>query len=778
MKCFNTACPLHTRSLSEPPIPGYVRDYDKCQMLFIAEAPGEQETLKHRPLVGPAGGVLFQGLYHAGLATLGEPYKSYIYTGGVNLDPDPIIGIENIVHCRPPLNRTPTEGEIQACVTHLENTLSLLPNLRVIVTMGDTPLHTLLGEKGITKRRGLPAKWKSYVVLPTVHPTLLLPNRRPVWFDIFVRDIIKAKGYLETDWNEPPLVVEDITRTAVDELLRTGFSFDIETTTLSAYHGEIIGIAFSNKPGHAWHAWKDIPYQWQLATILLESKAYKTAQGNSFDVPYLNVKGVNITNVDFDTQYAQKLLEPDYPATLAAISSYYFQYPYYKGQRDELLAGRLSRQQIKEYCGRDAEVTEVAKETLKAKLAEDPDLEKVFYTIVMPSSRVANRMQIKGVLMDLSKRQQALDEINTYTAQWQDLFWKYGYNIDSPTQLVELFNKMGIKLKSTDKKALKRAWQRTQNPLIKVVQDYRPWAKVRSMLFGKDGRKGLFGRLDANGYVHSRWKPNGTANSRWASSNPNLQNIPKKLRYLIIPEPGFGFMQADYKRLELHVAGVLVWTIYNDDTFLRDVERFPIHDMIAEEIYGPNYDDKQRLLAKTVVFGTIYGRSARSIAMDFGITIAEALRMQDKIAFRYPYLVKFAQDNLEALKLNGYLRSAFGRKRFFEGGNLASDAANYPVQTTAGDLNNTSSIILDDLVDLRIAVHDSLIIQYPLGEEAKYGEIVKSVMSRPITELGGYQFAVSIEYGSTWGDLQDLTEGDVDEQTDEEEDDEDNEEAT
>ena len=124
-----------------------------------------------------------------------------------------------------------------------------------------------------------------------------------------------------------------------------------------------------------------------------------------------------------------------------------------------------------------------------------------------------------------------------------------------------------------------------------------------------------------------------------------------------------------------------------------------------------------------------------------------------------------------------YKRQAFGRKRFFEGGNLASDAANYPVQTTAGDLNNTSSIILDDLVDLRIAVHDSLIIQYPLGEEAKYGEIVKSVMSRPITELGGYQFAVSIEYGSTWGDLQDLTEGDVDEQTDEEEDDEDNEEA-
>ena len=768
MKCHNTDCPLHDPK--NPPIAEYIANHDKCEILFLSEGINEVEQIKNRIMVGPAGGVFFQGLLHAGLASVGEPYRSYIYTSGINLDPAPNVGIESIVHCRARNGHFPTEGEIACCKDHFEQKLDLLPNLRVIVPMGDGPVHTLLGAKSITKCRGLPSRYRDYVVLPTLSPDMLLPYKRPAWFDLFVRDLIKAKNYIQSDWNEPPLIVDDITIEAVEELKATGFSFDIETTSLSAYHGEVIGIAFSNKVGHAWHAWKDYPGQWRLAVELLESDAYKCAQGNSFDVPFLRAKGVEIFNVDFDTQYAQKLLEPDYPATLGAISSYYFHYPFYKGQRDELLAGRLSRQQIKEYCGRDAEVTEQGRIVLAAKLKENPKLEKVFYEIVMPSSKVANNMQHKGVLMDLSKREQALEEINTYTAQWQDMFAKYGYNIDSPTQLLELFNKMGLKMKKTDKKALKKAWQRSQNPLVKTVIEYRPWAKVRSMLFGKTGKKGLFGRLDEKGYVHSRWKPNGTANSRWASSNPNLQNIPKKLRYLFIPEPGFGFLQADYKRLELHVAGVLVWLKYGDDTFLRDVERYPIHDIIAEEIYGPHYDDKQRLLAKTVVFGTIYGRGARSIAMDFGVTIAEAERMQNKIAFKYPYLVRFGKENLEFLKANGYLESAFGRHRYFEGGNLVSDAANYPVQTTAGDLNNTSSILLDPLVDLRLAVHDSLVIQYPLGEEDKYGNIVREVMSRPIEQLGGYQFAVSIEYGSTWGDLEDLNEGITESENEEDED--------
>jgi DNA polymerase I len=459
---------------------------------------------------------------------------------------------------------------------------------------------------------------------------------------------------------------------------------------------------------------------------------------------------INILNVDFDTQYAQKLIEPDQPATLAHILSMYTDSPYYKGQRDELLAGRLTKDQIKDYCGRDAEGTWVAYECLKADLT-DAGLDNVFYNIIMPSSKAANRMQIKGVRLDVTRREELEADVATHVKEWRDLFGQYGYNLDSPAQIQGLFNKLGIKVRDMQKKTLAKAINRYDHPLLHCYIEYKPWKKMEGTLFGKEGDKGLFNHIDDNNIIHTRFKPNGTANSRWSSSEPNLQNIPEELRYIFIPDSDrFNFMQGDYTRLELHVAGVLS----GDAEFLHDVETTPIHTNLAEEFYGSNYTSKQKLIAKALIFGTIYGRGPRSVSLEFGITVAEAEKLQHRIAGRYPRLVNFALKNLDSLRSNGYLRSIFGRRRFFLGGNLESDAANYPVQTAAGDINNISTIKLDDEgLDLRLAVHDSCVIQYPKGEEKAYASKLTKIMSRPIPELGNYQFPITIKYGPNWKDL-------------------------
>ncbi len=747
-RCDNTHCPLYNST--KKPVWDYY-DPETCEILFIAEAPGADEEIKGRPLVGPAGGVFFQALHHAGLTRLGEPFHSYVYTAHMNLDPVDRIGIANICHCRPPGNRAPTPAEARECSKYLAETISSCSKLKCIVTMGDTPLYHLLGERSITKRRGMPTTFNGILCLPTVHPASCLPFRSPENFDLLCKDFVKAVRLSETGWTYPEIEVEDITPEAVEELKKTGYAFDIETTDLSIANGRILGIAFSNHPSKAYHAERNNLTEWVLAKELLEADCYKVAQGNSFDVPFLNADGIRIENVDFDTQYAQKLIDPDLPATLAHIASLYTDQPYYKGQRDELLAGKLSTRERKEYCGRDAAVTWEVVPHLKAGLKEH-DLEKVFYEIIMPSSRTANRMQIKGVKIDVSRRAELEAEISKNVGEWRELFESYGYNIDSPVQLRELLSKLGIRVASTDKKHLERAYHRYMHPIIQLLLDYRPWKKMEAMLFGKEGDKGLFAQVDANGIIHTRFKPNGTANSRWSSSNPNLQNIPKELRHIFIPsEPHLNFMQADYTRLELHVAA----NLSGDAEFLHDVETTNIHDQLAVEFYGPNYTPKQKLIAKALIFGTIYGRSARSVAMEFGITIAEAEKLQHRIAGRYPRLVNFALRNLRQIKSQGYLRSVFGRHRYFLSGNIESDAANYPVQTAAGDVNNVSAILIDKAgLDIRLAVHDSCVIQYPRGEEDAYAQKLIEIMSRPIPEINNYRFPVKIEYGPNWRDLE------------------------
>lgn len=96
------ACPLgETRNLvvvGEP----WIRDAEKDGplVLVVGEAPGAHEDRTGRPFVGPAGQIL---------------REDYLVPAGVAL-----AYITNIVACRPPGNRDPAPGEIEACSPRLE----------------------------------------------------------------------------------------------------------------------------------------------------------------------------------------------------------------------------------------------------------------------------------------------------------------------------------------------------------------------------------------------------------------------------------------------------------------------------------------------------------------------------------------------------------------------------------------------------------------------------------------------------------------------------------
>lgn len=124
-------------------------------VLFVGEGPGEQEDLQGLPFVGPAGKLLNLVL-DALMFREGDFY------------------IANIVKCRPPGNREPSDEETAACMPFLRTQFKLL-NPKILVCLGATAAKNII-DKGIkiTSARGRWIERKDLWIMPTFHPAALL----------------------------------------------------------------------------------------------------------------------------------------------------------------------------------------------------------------------------------------------------------------------------------------------------------------------------------------------------------------------------------------------------------------------------------------------------------------------------------------------------------------------------------------------------------------------------------------------------------------------------
>ena len=126
-------------------------------IVMVGEGPGADEDAQGLAFVGRAGQLLTKILSAAGI------------------DRESVF-ITNVVKCRPPNNRTPTQEEMLKCGDFLEAQLLLL-RPRILVCLGNTPLKWLLRtSEGITALRGRWFDWRGVRLFPMFHPSYLLRN--------------------------------------------------------------------------------------------------------------------------------------------------------------------------------------------------------------------------------------------------------------------------------------------------------------------------------------------------------------------------------------------------------------------------------------------------------------------------------------------------------------------------------------------------------------------------------------------------------------------------
>src|SRR5512143_2618590 len=144
-----TKCGLHATRTNTV----FSRGNPQSPLCFVGEAPGEDEDLQGRPFVGRSGKLLDETLTKLGLV------------------PEESVYVCNIIKCRPPGNRRPTEEEINFCIDFLEEQLKLVAP-KVIVALGSTAVNGLINTTyGITKIRGQFFKRQGTLVMPTYHPS-------------------------------------------------------------------------------------------------------------------------------------------------------------------------------------------------------------------------------------------------------------------------------------------------------------------------------------------------------------------------------------------------------------------------------------------------------------------------------------------------------------------------------------------------------------------------------------------------------------------------------
>ena len=474
---------------------------------------------------------------------------------------------------------------------------------------------------------------------------------------------------------------------------------------------------------------------------------------------YKNFSG--ITNVDFDAMLAGYLCNPSassYDVERLA-NEYSASLPEIAGDADDI---------IKNTCLFDDTCQKLEQELEKTGQLN------LLKQIEIPLAKVLGDMELKGFLVDLDGLKNMSGELAERISKIETEIYSlvgYEFNLNSPKQLgVALFEKLGLPCKkktksgySTNAEVLEEL--KDQHPAVSLLLEYRQLAKLKSTY-----TDGLQSCIASDGRIHSTFNQTEARTGRISSLEPNLQNIPvrtsegKRLREFFIAQEGKVLVDADYSQIELRVLA----SISGDDNMITAFkDGVDIHTATAAQVFGMPLDmvtPVMRSRAKAVNFGIVYGIGAFSLSKDIGVTRKEADSYIKSYLASYPQVAAYMENTINEAKLNGYVTTLFGRRRYLP--ELASSngmlrafgervARNAPIQGTAADIIKLAMVkVFDKLASnvpsakLILQVHDELIVECDQSDAETVKQILKTEMENAV-ELN-VKLIADGNYGKNW----------------------------
>lgn len=726
-------------------------------IMLVGEAPGENEEREGRPFCGAAGYELTTELRDAGLA-----FTECFVTNVIRYKPDHN-DISNFI--TPIKSAGEARGYqfhegmwvapfVREHLTHLMDEIDeVQPN--VIVALGNTPLWALAHKTGITKWRGSQMLAKcGRKLVPVLHPAFIMreySSRACTIMDY--KNRVKHESYTPTlqlpSYNftiRPSFQqVHDHLNRLEDEIKNAGLyklTFDLETR-----RGQIAcaGLGFSKtealcipfmclERGDGY--WSLDEEQWivqKLRSILSHKNLWLIGQNLLYDCQYTYNQWKFAPYVSQDTMIWHHTLFPGIPKGLDFLASLYAEYYCYWKDEGKEWSARMNEEELWHYNCLDCTYTyEVAdrliETTNKFKFSKQVAFQQsIFYP--------ALDMMTVGVRIDKTKRAAFNAQLDKATQKLEskiEYVLGHKFNPRSPVQMQRLFyddlkqdkifsRKTGSA--TLDAKALSKIADREPllRPLVEDIENLRSLGVFKSTFVEAE--------LDPDDRVRCSFNIAGPETFRWSSSTNafgrgmNLQNIPKvntdkeskrldeyqhpDVRQMFVPDPEHYIMDWDLDRADLQV---VVWEA--DDTELKQMlrEGIDLHSENAKVLLCA------RDLAKRWVHGTNYGGSARTMAINCGITVYQSDIMRKRWFAAHPGIPDWHRRVEKSLASTHSVSNAFGYRRLYFDridGLLPEALAWIPQSTVALVINHGLVRLYNELpqVQLLLQVHDSLVMQ-------------------------------------------------------------------
>ena len=401
--------------------------------------------------------------------------------------------------------------------------------------------------------------------------------------------------------------------------------------------------------------------------------------------------------------------------------------------------------------------------------------QKIVNEIEIPLTLVLAKMEHTGVAIDCEYLKELSSYMTEKLAELEDLIYQLAgepFNINSPKQVAEvLFDKLELKTKkkksrSTSAEVLEELAQEYE--ICEYILQHRKFAKLKSTY--TDALPTLISKKD--GRIHTTYNQALTVTGRLSSSNPNLQNIPirseegNKIRsaFCAMDKENSLILSADYSQIELRLLAHISGDEHLIHAFTSGED---VHAMTASKVFGVELKDvtkEMRRRAKAVNFGIVYGQSKYGLAKSLGITNAKAQEFIDKYFETYPKVKEYMNNEVEFVTQNGYVETAFGRKRYLASELQSSNyqirefaqraAINQPLQGTAADLIKIAMIRVDKAIagmktKMIMQVHDELVFEVPKEELEQLKSIILNCMALKDQNLK-IPLDVDINYGASW----------------------------
>jgi len=526
--------------------------------------------------------------------------------------------------------------------------------------------------------------------------------------------------------------------------------FDVETTDLDPYKGELRLVQLSNGREtkvvdvRAFGSGKELKTSEALKPLrdLLSSKKQtKIAHNAKFDTKWVRHHlGCDTENI-YDTYLASVLVgsaDGERRHGLADVVQFFLGRTLDKTEQvSDWGAAELTASQI-EYAAKDAVIMREVRDRLHERIVVDglEHVLKLENECVLPIAQ----MELNGIYLDetrwreqlavVSKKQAAAAEelqgmLAAGVAQ-ASLFGRSEINLDSIDQVTSALQNLGVPVEGTTRAGALLPLA-DDYPVVAKLLEYRQMAKA-TQSFGEN----ILGFIEpSTGRIHADFRQIGAPTGRFSCSNPNLQQIPHEAEYrrCFVAPKGRKLVVADYSQIELRILADISKDKAFIDAFRSGAD---FHAATAAQIFGINADavtPDQRSFAKRLNFGVVYGIGVQRFAKMTGLSESQAEDTLRRYFATYPRMDDWLRTQAKAALAERTARTLTGRiarLRFNENDRAEVGAAqryakNMPIQGTSADILKRALRLLHDDIQGTSAmlvniVHDEIIVETDASE--------------------------------------------------------------